>query len=165
MYKILTLWQPWATLYAHGLKQIETRPKPTNFRGAYLIHAAQKWSKEQREICFQEPFRSSLIELGYLTYSCQKFNLPLSAIIGAVDIEDCIPIERSHNGINLLCLFYKGNNMGFLSEKEMAFGDYRNGRFAWIGKNHRVLVDPISYKNGQGYYQNFKGDESKLMFK
>jgi hypothetical protein len=97
--------------------------------------------------------------------TCQKFNLPLSAIIGAVDIEDCIPIERSHNGINLLCLFYKGNNMGFLSEKEMAFGDYRNGRFAWIGKNHRVLVDPISYKNGQGYYQNFKGDESKLMFK
>jgi hypothetical protein len=64
--KVLTLYQPWATLYAHGIKKIETRPSPTSYRGTYLIHAAKKWSKEQMTICQQEPFKSELIKLGFL---------------------------------------------------------------------------------------------------
>ena len=58
-YKVLTLWQPWATLLVHGIKKIETRPKATTWtkeKGIYLIHAAQRWDRQQYEICIQEPF-------------------------------------------------------------------------------------------------------------
>lgn len=41
-YKTITLWQPYATLVATGIKQYETRSWPTNYRGPLLIHAAKR---------------------------------------------------------------------------------------------------------------------------
>lgn len=38
--RILTLWEPWATLLAVGEKRIETRGHPIGFRGWVIIHAA-----------------------------------------------------------------------------------------------------------------------------
>lgn len=40
--KAITLWQPWASLMATGLKKIETRSWHTRYRGGLLIHAAKK---------------------------------------------------------------------------------------------------------------------------
>ena len=67
--RVITLYQPWATLLAHGIKKNETRPKPTTHiaeKGIYLIHAAKKWTKEQIKTCYTEPFYSELIRLGYI---------------------------------------------------------------------------------------------------
>jgi hypothetical protein len=47
---------------------------------------------------------------------------------------------------------------------ELLFGDYREGRYGWICRNPRVLQVPVSYKNGQGYYQNFNGNPDTLIF-
>lgn len=38
--KALTLWQPWASLIALGVKSIETRAWSTSYRGPLAIHAA-----------------------------------------------------------------------------------------------------------------------------
>ena len=38
--KVLTLWQPWATLIALGLKRYETCSWATFCRGLLLLHAA-----------------------------------------------------------------------------------------------------------------------------
>lgn len=43
----LTMHQPWASLLVHGIKRIEGRPWPTNFRGRLWIHAASKQPSEQ----------------------------------------------------------------------------------------------------------------------
>jgi hypothetical protein len=40
--QILTLWQPWASLVAIGAKTIETRGRPTNYRGPLLIHGTRR---------------------------------------------------------------------------------------------------------------------------
>ena len=40
--KVITLWQPWATLLAAGTKICETRSWKTNYRGEILIHAGKK---------------------------------------------------------------------------------------------------------------------------
>lgn len=40
--KGITLYQPWPTLIALGVKHIETRPRGTTYRGPLLIHAAKK---------------------------------------------------------------------------------------------------------------------------
>lgn len=39
--KAITIWQPWASAIAHGLKGIETRSWGTKYRGLLAIHAAK----------------------------------------------------------------------------------------------------------------------------
>ena len=41
--KAISLWQPWASLVAYGIKDRENRSWPTNYRGPLLIHAAKRW--------------------------------------------------------------------------------------------------------------------------
>ena len=40
--KALSIKQPWASLIAHGIKDIENRTWKTNFRGRIYIHACGK---------------------------------------------------------------------------------------------------------------------------
>lgn len=39
--KALTLWQPWASLWAHQLKINETRSWATTYSGPLAVHAAK----------------------------------------------------------------------------------------------------------------------------
>jgi hypothetical protein len=163
-YRVLTLWQPWASLLVHGIKRIETRPSATSWtseKGVYLIHAASKWTKEQRDICMTEPFASALKGIGYKPEEFDSvFKLPTGQIIGAIEIIGCRKI-RNENGI-ITCI---GKQSFFnIKEPELSFGDYSTGRFAWLTHNPRILKTPIPYKGGQGYYQKFKGDINKLEF-
>lgn len=175
-YRVLTLWQPWASLLVHGIKKIETRPKPTTWtaeKGVYLIHTAQKWSRELYEICIQEPFKSELIKLGFihklqipletkrglLEYSV---NFPMGQIIGAIEIESCKPIYVNGYSPYYHLLFNHKVSREYIIEPERSLGDYDYGRFAWLTQNPRILKTPIPYKGGQGYYQKFKGDINQL---
>lgn len=165
--KVLTLWQPWATLYAHGVKKIETRPQPTNYRGTYLIHAAKTFNKAVKETIYDEPFYSELKKLGFV--DGEKINIPFGQIIGAVDIITCGTIDEELSVVFPDIIFTSNESWeefkNWDKELEPKLGDYTPGRYAWIGKNHRVLKNPIPYKGSQGYYANFKGDESQLIFK
>ena len=42
MMKVITLWQPWASLVALGLKENETRGWGQNYKGPLAIQAAAK---------------------------------------------------------------------------------------------------------------------------
>lgn len=71
--KTLTIKQPWASLIAHGIKDIENRTWKTNYRGRILIHAGATHDKE---------FKSWISDaLG---------GKVKSAIIGEVDIIGCV---------------------------------------------------------------------------
>jgi hypothetical protein len=146
--KVLTLWQPWALLFAHGIKQYETRPKSTSYTGTYLIHAAGSMNKISKEVCNEEFFADALTNLGVKSYK----DLQTGVILGAYEQERCLRL----NGSITLPLF--GFSMENLSEQEKAFGNYDLGRWVWIGSNHRVIKEVFEYKNGQGYYLKYKGD-------
>ncbi|WP_231489886.1 ASCH domain-containing protein [Pedobacter sp. Leaf170] len=86
--KALTIKQPWASLIAHGIKDIENRSWRTKYRGRIFIHAASKPVGNDLETI-----------LNYKQYN----NIPLDkqltfnngiwqngAIIGEVDIVDCV---------------------------------------------------------------------------
>lgn len=45
--RVITLKQPWATLVAMGIKNIEFRSWKTNYRGKILIHAGSGIDKEE----------------------------------------------------------------------------------------------------------------------
>lgn len=64
--KALTIKQPWASLIVEGVKDVENRSWRTNYRGRLIIHAAAT------------PVRGMQSE-G-----------PTSAILGSVDVIDCV---------------------------------------------------------------------------
>lgn len=94
--KALTIKQPWASLIFHG-KDIENRTWKTSFRGRILIHAGASFDSKERSFneWFERPLTRNQYEsldhgeqfaVGYgLTHL-----LPTSAIIGSVEIIDCV---------------------------------------------------------------------------
>lgn len=81
--KALSIKQPWASLIAHGIKDIENRTWKTHFRGRIYIHASSNTkgflallNKQQVEDLRQK--------------TDLEFEFTTSEIIGEVDIIDCV---------------------------------------------------------------------------
>lgn len=150
--KCLSLWQPWASLLAHGKKRVETRGWAIPHRGPLLIHAAKKWDRELADLCLVDPFASALTRLGCRppVVSCP---LPLGAIIGRVDVQHCYPTERVRVGEEYGWEADKGVAYPVITPAELSFGDYSPGRFAWVCKNPVAFPAPIPYRGFQGLFE------------
>ena len=135
--KVISLLQPWATLVAIGAKQIETRSWATKYRGPLAIHASKGFKKELRDLCWTEPFMSTLLKSEY---KMLLHRLPFGAIIATCNLIDVVPINAD---------FTQG-----LSKHEIAFGDYSGqGRFAWILEDVKHLPEPIPAKGQLGLWE------------
>jgi len=123
--RAISLWQPWASAIALGLKQIETRHWWTDYRGPLAVHAAKRWGPDERDTAclFARRFDQRLAAP------------PLGAIIATACIVDCVRTERLHP-----------------SEQEDAFGNFAPGRFGWILRDVVALADPIPFKGAQGFF-------------
>lgn len=85
--KAITIKQPWASLIAHGIKDIENRNWRTNFRGRVLIHSSAKGDIANFG-CLQPNQRLKVLNTPM---SRIGFNdLPFGFIIGSVEIVDCV---------------------------------------------------------------------------
>jgi hypothetical protein len=78
--KTLTIKQPWASLIATGLKDVENRSWKTSYRGPLLIHAGAAYDK---------PGARKAAEILDI-HSDSLLDTPQSAIIAIVDIIDCV---------------------------------------------------------------------------
>ena len=85
--KAISIRQPWAALIVAGIKDIENRSWPTQFRGKVLIHAAQKIDKAgiemMKKMGLQKPFIDSLLQYT-------------GGVIGEAEIVDCV--KKSDSG-------------------------------------------------------------------
>lgn len=115
--KAISLIQPWASLIACGHKKIETRSWATAYRGPIAIHASQTRNRESRY--YESLFR------GLLPGNPQAGEnpMPRGQVIAIAELSDCLPTSRVRP-----------------SGKEIEFGDFGPGRFAWILRN----VSPIT---------------------
>lgn len=134
--KALTLWQPWATLVAMEAKRIETRCWATKYRGELAIHAAaQIPAKYLGKSATTEPFRDELADLfcvrrdrddrGGKHVDDILRGLPkgkVVCIVRLVDIEETGVVLRE-----------------MLPQRELIFGNYEDGRYAW----HLEMVEVI----------------------
>jgi hypothetical protein len=134
----ISLYQPYATLVVIGAKCFETRGWKTRHRGELGIHASSRFSEEFRTLCRQEPFRSVLFRAGYKHPS----DLPLGAVIGTTSLEDCHPTE-------LILPTLQDN------PAELAFGDFRAGRWAWHLTNPLQLDERHSCRGHRGLFEAF----------
>lgn len=159
---VITIQQPYATLYAAGLKLIETRPSASSYRGTMLIHAAKHTPKEKLQLCETEPFYSALASLGISSFSA----LPSAAIIGSVDLYHCAKIVHPDTARTYQKEIEEGKYMLPPPDPELSFGYYQPNYYAWLGFNHRQLEEPLPYTNGQGYYlrlrENIKYSDLKF---
>lgn len=146
--KVITLTQPWATLVAIGAKEIETRSWSTQYRGEIAIHAATGLSsigggKGLVRLCNTRYFQSRLYERGYVTHNHCDFDaeptakMPFGEIIAIAELYDIRPTIEIVDSI---------------SQAELAFGDYSEGRFAWLLRDVRELKSPVPVKGHLGLW-------------
>jgi hypothetical protein len=137
--KTILLYQPWAKLVMIGAQQYVTKSWATNYCGPLLIYAAKRFSKAEKDVCREEPFRSALADVIDGDSSNPLFDaFPLGAIVGMVRLISCRAI-----GPNLL---------SELDDRELGFGEYRLGRWAWKLQNPAEFKKPIATKGSHGMW-------------
>lgn len=146
--KALTLWQPWATLVALGVKTIETRSWSTSYRGPLAIHAAKKapeygpvgaylvepWFDHVRHVedCYcdgaeiDEPCSRRARKGWALTRNGEDaIVLPLGAVVATCTLVDVVPISSCRGDMDRATkrLLWTAHVDGHLSLE-----NYRSGR-------------------------------------
>jgi activating signal cointegrator 1 len=121
--KVLTIRQPHVAAIFARLKLYETRSWRAKFRGLLAIHAGAA------------PDLRRLAEMGWTrdVWHTPRFwpkSVPiavetLGAIIGTVEMVDCIPVEDVPDG------------------PERDWGDFSAGRWAWKFEDPRLLSRPL----------------------
>ncbi len=137
--KMLSLWEPWATLMAIGAKRIETRSWSTPYRGWLAIQASKGGlSKINLGETLQEPAFAAALGSEPLSPGC---------IVAVVKLIDCCPMEDRG------CLpGVFSDYPDLLNAQEVAFGDFAEGRWAWVTEELFRLPEPISYRAKQGLF-------------
>ena len=122
---VLSLWQPWATAIALKLKKNETRSWSTGYRGWLGIHAAKRPMTKAE---------SRMIDSIWL-----QRPMPFGAVVCIVRMVGC---ERTESVRDLV------------SDQEEWWGDYSDGRFAWITSPLDMieLAEPIPLLGHQGLF-------------
>ena len=156
--KAITVLQPWASLIACGAKKIETRSWATSYRGPIAIHAGK--SEKYYGMEHQEPFlsalRSEILAIKDVGGSVEAeydevgVDLPYGKVIAIADLVDCVKVVGYDNFAKSPILDRKSWLLG--DAKEIAFGDYSVGRYAWILDNVR-RIDPVPAKGKQRLWE------------
>lgn len=143
--KALSIKQPWASLIAHGIKNIENRTWKTNFRGRIYIHASGIPAKGIS--------LSSLTVEQFNSIPNEPAKMINSAIIGEVDIIDCVV---NHHSIwaEKTEGRYVGDGVFVLSEKPI---------YNWVLANAVLYEKPILNVKGKLSFWEFeKLEESEF---
>ena len=126
--KAISLWQPWASAIALGCKRIETRHWATHYRGPIAIHAAKRWTLEEREFAASVACR----------HDVRLRTPPLGAVVALAKLVAC---RRSED------IIAEG-----ISDMEEDFGNYGPSRFGWILRDIVPLPAPVPFSGHQGLF-------------
>lgn len=155
--KVITIWQPWASLLACGAKQYETRSWATNCRGPIAIHAGLKNPNSivasfSMDRTMTGATRKALGEIDFGA-------LPRGVIIATAELVECWEIHGAHSrGASYKEVFIEkddpndSNGLTWIEDNELLFGDFTPGRYAWEFANMKMLPEPIPAKGRQGLW-------------
>ena len=136
--KVLSIWQPWASLIVHGHKSIETRgwPAPRSIIGTTIGIASTKAIKSEQSRHVREP---DFARHYAITRLPDLDELPLGSLLGTVVVEACDSIDDGA--------------IDSLSHQERAFGWYSASRYAWRLADPRPLAPPVAVNGKQGVWE------------
>jgi hypothetical protein len=150
--RIITLWNPWATLIADGFKQYETRSWSTQYRGKILIHAAQR--RVERADC-NAILMAATARNGERAGGLKAVNLlgrDYGCIVAIADLTHVLQMTHHVRGGEMWGKLLHPESLIPISEQtplERAVGDWRLERYAWRIENVITLPQPIPHKGGQ----------------
>lgn len=125
--KVLSMWNPWASLLVLEEKRMETRCRALKNFGWILIHASQKVDWEAVE---RSPFKTVLPRhFGSQVY--EGLERVRGHIIGAAYFTKCHRTEDVRDTV---------------SSQEHSFGDYGDGRYAWEIAKAVTFFKPVPAK-------------------
>lgn len=127
--KAITVKQPWASLIIQGGKDIENRTWKTNVRGRVLIHASGVYDNNYKTVINNDVLKDGKVR------NVLNGNIPKSAILGSVEIADCVQ-----------------NHPSKWAEK---------GVYNWVLKNPIVFDKPIENVKGKLSFWQYDGEVPK----
>lgn len=148
--KAISLWEPWATSMAMGLKGIETRGWETAYRGPLLICASQKRDVEGA-VLWEKLRKERILPDGAPSYA----SLPFGRAVAVVDLVAVVRteflVQSNSDEAKALRLEFFGEE--WITSKcpkpEALLGNYQPGRFAWVTRNLRPLKSQRAVKGRQ----------------
>lgn len=177
--RAITLWQPWASLIAEGIKTIETRPKQHPWRSAIgetiAIHASRKPLRE--EIAFggtldacpadrpghEHPNHPRGRPARLYVSAASWVELPLGAVVATCRLVDVVPTvdfrtEREDTRKRIewiddtLWLRVPSERPAQNITEQLPFGDFAPGRWALLLDDVRKLAHPVPCRGYQGLW-------------
>jgi hypothetical protein len=137
--KIISIWQPWASLIVHGFKVNETRgwaaPKSV-IRNTIGIAATKNILPEQRAAYEDPAFQRFYRETGLPPLE----ELPRGAILGTAFLNSCDLIDEE--------------TLDDITDEEKAFGWYEVGRYAWRLRYPKPFDHPVIARGAQGLWEH-----------
>lgn len=162
----VTLTQPYASLIAYGEKRLETRtwkPDARHEGTAIAIHAAKSLAPVGgrpglAQLCLSQPFTSAIAEHndGFRRWISERGDLrqhfPFGAIVAEAIFEKAVPGEHAARRL----LEHAAGATSELSvryvKRELAFGGFAAGRWAWVLREVYALPEPIICRGGRGLW-------------
>lgn len=156
--KALSLWQPWASLWAAGVKPYETRDWATKYRGPLLIHAAKADVRAFTKLVgvrHANILRRACFEAGLPTVE----DLPRGSIVGGGEMYHAAKVlsvsEDGVAGPSVIHARFAGQervSVHTAEAHEMVLGDVRAGRWLWFIRHHDMLVTPVPWRGRQSLF-------------
>jgi len=136
--KTLSVKQPWSYLICSGVKPVENRTWNTKFRGRVLIHSSARKIKYDDPTTFFTPEQLDEIKSKTSHVHCHA-----SAIIGSVEIVNCISVKRTGKGSDSIW-----------AEK---------GCYHWILRNPVLFKKPILNVKGKLSFWDYPMTEEEYL--
>jgi hypothetical protein len=147
--RALSMWQPWASLLAAGIKGVESRGQNTKFRGEFFIHATAGINKKAYDYYLKnEDFRIYVNEFlqisDFKPLELREFKARFTtgAIIGRAVLVDSMPSFD-------LKKIYEDAGRWVAWEKEFVLGIHESDRYAWECSGHTTFATPTPIKGCQ----------------
>lgn len=136
--KALSLWQPWASFIAIGAKPFETRAwSPPLWLIGIAIHAAKKAVDADNRAWARE-------------HGIEE--LPMGAVVCTAILAGAYRVgpSRVGTGLRIIAALPGSREMAVISADE--FGDYSDGRWAWLLADVARLRQPVPARGAQGFW-------------
>ncbi len=142
--RALSLWQPWASLIALGVKTIETRGWSTAYRGPLLIASTRS---APVPLSFAVPLLAVSEADAPLTVTLK--GLPVGMALAVATLVDVVPTTTTltRGGGRL-----ESGRFVWRLPEQAPFGDFSPGRFAWLLADIEPLPTPVPVRGRQGLW-------------
>jgi len=137
--KVLSMIQPWASLFLLDEAHFESRTWKTNYRGSLAIHTSKKIN---HQFCSYKNVQDLLGRYGLTSKS-----LPTGAIIGVCNLVNCLRVVEDNQESAVL------EDGRIVSGNDYFLGDYSAGNYAWEVTNKAMLPKFIPAQGKLGLWE------------